>query len=216
MPRGKLIVLEGLDRAGKSTQCQLLVSSLQEAGLKVRHMRFPDRTTPIGQMINAYLAGDTESEDHVIHLLFSANRWEAAASIEADLRAGTTIIIDRYYYSGCVYSAAKHNPSMTLEWCRKPDVGLPRPDLCVFLDISADDAAKRGGYGTEKYEKKEMQDRVRELFETLMGRKEGEDFVRIDAGASLEEVQRKVKHEVDRCIERVDREDLALRVVEEW
>ncbi|EAT81696.2 hypothetical protein SNOG_11197 [Parastagonospora nodorum SN15] len=105
---------------------------------------------------------------------------------------------------------------MTLEWCRKPDVGLPRPDLCVFLDISADDAAKRGGYGTEKYEKKEMQDRVRELFETLMGRKEGEDFVRIDAGASLEEVQKKVKHEVDRCIERVDREDLALRVVEEW
>ncbi|KAH3998649.1 hypothetical protein HBI73_062260 [Parastagonospora nodorum] len=216
MPRGKLIVLEGLDRAGKSTQCQLLVSSLQEAGLKVRHMRFPDRTTPIGQMINAYLAGDTESEDHVIHLLFSANRWEAAASIEADLRAGTTIIIDRYYYSGCVYSAAKHNPSMTLEWCRKPDVGLPRPDLCVFLDISADDAAKRGGYGTEKYEKKEMQDRVRELFQTLMGRKEGEDFVRIDAGASLEEVQKKVQHEVDRCIERVDREDLALRVVEEW
>ena len=139
-----------------------------------------------------------------------------SASIEADLRAGTTIIIDRYYYSGCVYSAAKHNPSMTLEWCRKPDVGLPRPDLCVFLDISADDAAKRGGYGTEKYEKKEMQDRVRELFETLMGRKEGEDFVRIDAGASLEEVQKKVKHEVDRCIERVDREDLALRVVEEW
>lgn len=105
---------------------------------------------------------------------------------------------------------------MTLEWCRKPDVGLPRPDLCVFLDISAEDAAKRGGYGTEKYEKKEMQDHVRELFETLMGRKEGEDFVRIDAGASLEEVQKKVKVEVDRCIERVDREDLPLRVVEEW
>lgn len=96
MARGKLIVLEGLDRAGKSTQCQLLVSSLQDAGVKVRYMRFPgtrnqscigsscvaynisDRTTPIGQMINAYLAGDTESEDHVIHLSFSANRWEAA------------------------------------------------------------------------------------------------------------------------------------------
>lgn len=139
-----------------------------------------------------------------------------SASIQADLAAGTTIIIDRYYYSGCVYSAAKNNPSMTLEWCRKPDVGLPRPDMCIFLDISAEDAAKRGGYGTEKYEKKEMQDRVRELFETLMKRKEGEDFVRIDAGASLEEVQEKVKKEVDQCIERVDRESLPLRVVEEW
>lgn len=36
-----------------------------------------DRTTPIGQMINGYLNGETEQEDHVIHLLFSANRWEA-------------------------------------------------------------------------------------------------------------------------------------------
>lgn len=37
-----------------------------------------DRTTPIGQMINSYLTGGTDTEDHVIHLLFSANRWEAA------------------------------------------------------------------------------------------------------------------------------------------
>jgi dTMP kinase len=139
-----------------------------------------------------------------------------SASIQSDLAAGTTIIIDRYYYSGAVYSAAKHNPSMSLEWCRQPDVGLPRPDLCIFLDISSEDAAKRGGYGSEKYEKKEMQDRVRELFETLMQRKEGDDLVRIDAGANLDEVQRKVREEVDACIERVDKEDSPLRVMEEW
>jgi dTMP kinase len=86
----------------------------------------------------------------------------------------------------------------------------------VFLDISAEDAAKRGGYGTEKYEKKEMQDRVRGMFEVLMQRKEGEDLVRIDAGSSLEEVQKRVREEVDRCIERVDKEGLSLRVMEEW
>jgi len=141
---------------------------------------------------------------------------QPSSSIRADIEAGTTVIIDRYYYSGCVYSAAKNDPSMSLEWCRKPDVGLPRPDLCVFLDISAEDAAKRGGYGTEKYEKKEMQDRVRELFETLMERKEGEDFVRIDAGSSLDDVQTKVRKEADRCIGRVDDENLPLRVVEDW
>lgn len=38
--------------------------------------RFPDRTTQIGQMINAYLKGDTETDDAAMHLLFSANRWE--------------------------------------------------------------------------------------------------------------------------------------------
>ena len=127
-----------------------------------------------------------------------------------------TVIIDRYYYSGCVYSAAKQNPSMTLEWCRKPEVGLPRPDLCLFLDISAEDAAKRGGYGTEKYEKKEMQDGVRSLFEELMRKKEGEDFVRIDAGKSQDEVAAEVRQEADRCIERVAKGQLALRTVEEW
>ncbi|KAI4705896.1 hypothetical protein J4E81_000781 [Alternaria sp. BMP 2799] len=216
MARGKLIVFEGLDRAGKSTQCQMLVDDLQNDGIKVRHMRFPDRTTPIGQMINSYLSGQSEQDDHVIHLLFSANRWEAVPSIQADLAAGTTIIVDRYYYSGCVYSAAKQNPSMSLEWCRKPEVGLPRPDLCLFLDISADDAAKRGGYGTEKYEKKEIQDRVRELFETMMQKKEGEDFVRIDAGESMTDVAAKIRQEVDRCIERVAKGQLPLGTVEGW
>ncbi|KAI4621195.1 uncharacterized protein J4E87_006823 [Alternaria ethzedia] len=216
MARGKLIVFEGLDRAGKSTQCQMLVDDLQNDGIKVRHMRFPDRTTPIGQMINSYLSGQSDQDDHVIHLLFSANRWEAVPSIQADLAAGTTIIVDRYYYSGCVYSAAKQNPSMSLEWCRKPEVGLPRPDLCLFLDISADDAAKRGGYGTEKYERKEMQDRVRELFETMMQKKEGEDFVRIDAGESMTDVAAKIRQEVDRCIERVSKGQLPLGRVEGW
>lgn len=105
---------------------------------------------------------------------------------------------------------------MTLEWCRRPDVGLPRPDLCLFLDISAEDAARRGGYGTEKYEKKEMQDRVRQLFVALIQKKEGDDFIRIDAGSSLEDVQKRVRGEVDRCIKRVDETKLALRFVEEW
>lgn len=41
MPRGKLIVLEGLDRAGKTTQCQMLVEALQKDGHKVKFMRFP-------------------------------------------------------------------------------------------------------------------------------------------------------------------------------
>lgn len=137
-------------------------------------------------------------------------------SILADLAAGTTVIVDRYYYSGCVYSAAKQNPSLSLEWCRQPEVGLPRPDLCLFLDISAEEAAARGGYGTEKYEKKEMQDQVRKLFEVMMERKEGEEFVRIDAGRGLEEVQAEIREQVDRCIERVAKSRVPIRTVGEW
>ncbi|KAF2685347.1 thymidylate kinase [Lentithecium fluviatile CBS 122367] len=220
MVRGKLVVFEGLDRAGKSTQCEKLVEALQKDGVKVKHMRFPDRTTPIGQMINNYLSGESEQEDHVIHLLFSANRWEAASSIQDALKAGTTVIIDRYYYSGIVYSAAKHNPSLSLSWARQPDIGLPRPDVCLFLEISTKEAAKRGGYGEEKYEKKEIQDRVRELFGVLMEREgaEKEDFVRIDAGRGVDEVQRSISEVVRKVFEKVDGagpEGAPLRFVQE-
>jgi dTMP kinase len=84
----------------------------------------------------------------------------------------------------------------------------------LFLDISAEDAAKRGGYGDEKYEKKELQDRVRELFNVMMQSQEKDDFVRIDAGASIEEVQRKIREQVEQTISRVQSEQLPLRFVE--
>lgn len=74
--RGSLIVLEGLDRSGKSSQCSRLVSYLQEKGIPVEACRFPDRSTSVGQMISTYLANESELDDRTIHLLFSANRWE--------------------------------------------------------------------------------------------------------------------------------------------
>ncbi|KAL2134702.1 hypothetical protein VTI74DRAFT_11022 [Chaetomium olivicolor] len=162
--RGALVVLEGLDRSGKTTQVKLLEQRFVELGKKVKVMRFPDRTTPIGQMIDSYLKSQVEMDDHAIHLLFSANRWEAAKTISALLTSGTTVLCDRYYHSGIVYSAAKQNPSLTLSWARAPEVGLPRPDLVLFLDLDETQARARGGWGGEAYEKAEMQRRVRELF----------------------------------------------------
>ncbi|KAH8880555.1 thymidylate kinase [Thozetella sp. PMI_491] len=162
--RGALIILEGLDRSGKTTQVKLLEQRFIELGKKVKVMRFPDRTTPIGQMIDSYLKGQSEIEDHVIHLLFSANRWEAAKNIASLLHSGTSVICDRYYHSGIVYSAAKQNPTLSLAWARAPEIGLPRPDLVLFLDLDEAQAKLRGGWGGEVYEKAEMQRRVRELF----------------------------------------------------
>jgi len=74
--RGALIVLEGLDRSGKSSQCLKLASSLASQGFSVEAWRFPDRTTAMGKMISAYLSSKEDMDDRTIHLLFSANRWE--------------------------------------------------------------------------------------------------------------------------------------------
>ena len=75
-PRGAFIVFEGADRAGKSTQCQMLVEHLAASGVRAELWRFPDRTTAIGKMINSYLTSQSEIDDAAVHLLFSANRWE--------------------------------------------------------------------------------------------------------------------------------------------
>ncbi|KAM3503505.1 hypothetical protein MY11210_008689 [Beauveria gryllotalpidicola] len=165
--RGAFIVLEGLDRSGKTTQVKLLEQKFMEQGRPVKLMRFPDRTTPVGQMIDSYLKSAVRMDDHAIHLLFSANRWEAAEGIRSLLESGTNIICDRYTHSGMVYSAAKGLPGLRLPWARAPDVGLPRPDRVVFLDLDDATARARGGWGDEVYEKAAMQRQVRRLFGAL-------------------------------------------------
>ncbi len=215
--RGMLIVFEGLDRSGKSTQCERLVEYLRKGGENVEHMRFPNRTTPIGQMINNYLTGQTDQDDHVIHLLFSANRWEAAKTIECHIHSGTTVVIDRYSYSGAVYSAAKQIPNMDLAWCRQPEVGLPRPDLCLFLSLSSEEAAMRGGFGNERYEKQELQDRVRKLYgEMRKHDDEGEDIAVVDAGRSVDAVADEVVKAVKQAKVKLDSEGSELRHMRPW
>ncbi|KAG1787118.1 thymidylate kinase-domain-containing protein [Suillus plorans] len=192
--RGAFIVIEGLDRSGKSTQVSLLHDRLQDAQnagpTKVVILHFPIRTTAIGKMIDAYLHSESELDDHTIHLLFSANRWELASTITAHLEQGTTVLADRYAFSGIAFSARKGLP---YEWCRAPDVGLPAPDLTLFLNISPEVAATRAGYGLERYEKEEVQKGVKQVFDKI-GREMQEDggsegkWVEIDAGKTKEEV----------------------------
>jgi dTMP kinase len=149
--RGAFILLEGVDRCGKTTQAKLLLQRLVQMGIAATALRFPDRTTPTGTIINEYLQQQSEVDDRSIHLLFSSNRWEAASKILNLLNAGTTIVCDRYAYSGVAFSAAKVDigtgrPLLDLEWCKAPDRGLPAPDCVLFLDLSADQAEARGGY----------------------------------------------------------------------
>ncbi|KAI5479313.1 thymidylate kinase [Pseudohyphozyma bogoriensis] len=197
--RGAFIVFEGLDRSGKSTQVKTLVDKLRASGIKARDARFPDRTTTTGKMIDSYLRNATELDDRSIHLLFSANRWELAEGILKDLREGTTIVCDRYGFSGIAFSAVK---GLSYEWCQSPDVGLPQPDLVLFLDISPAAAAARGGYGGERYENSETQKRVREVF----GRIEadfggiGGNWRTVDAGGSLDEVGREIWEAVEQVV----------------
>lgn len=102
-----MVVVEGVDRVGKSTHAAHLVDRLKELGHPAKCLKFPDRTTVIGNIIDEYLKKSQVVDDHVVHLLFSANRWEWFESMKRDLESGTNLIVDRYVYSGVAYSAAK-------------------------------------------------------------------------------------------------------------
>lgn len=192
--RGALIVLEGCDRTGKTTQAQMLIDTLKKQDKKAEFMRFPDRSTCIGGIINSYLSCTSELEDHSIHLLFSANRWELVPKILSTLEAGTSVIIDRYAFSGVAFSGAKKD--MSLEWCKKSDVGLPRPDLVLFLDLSHEEAQRRAQFGEERYEKEEFQKKVYTNYQLL----KDETWKMIDANKTIEELQKVLVEEVVKTI----------------
>lgn len=169
--RGAFIVLEGCDRAGKTTQCKHLgnwmtallryfwsfiffvsifvgaVKSLMAKGHKAQYMNFPDRTTESGKKINAYLTNQKEFAHKDIHLLFTENRWEAKDKMEQLLRDGVTLIVDRYSYSGVAFSAAK---GLDIEWCKEAENGLLKPDLVLMLNMTAEAITKRGEFGKER------------------------------------------------------------------
>ena len=65
------------------------------------------------------------------------------------MKVGTSLIIDRYSYSGVAFSAAK---GLNLSWCKAPEVGLLTPDLVLYLDIAPNIAVECGDYGGERYE----------------------------------------------------------------
>ena len=204
--RGALIVIEGLDRAGKTTQVERLVARVQGAGQAAVQIKLPDRSTPTGRTINAYLtsASGGSLPDHAIHLLFAANRWEVLPSILAHLTAGTHVVVDRYSFSGAAYSAAKKVPALDLEWAWAPEIGLPVPDAVVYLTLDEEEQQRRGGWGEERYEKREMQRNVRESFEGVWRGVQGMGVrvVRVDAGEDVDDVSVKVWEGVRDAVER--------------
>lgn len=150
----------------------------------------------------------------ILATCLSCSKW-----IEDQIAKGCTIVCDRYYYSGMVYSAAKKNPCLTLEWTKPPEVGLPRPDAVIFLDLDPEEAEKRGGYGEEKYEKKEMQKQVKELFFDLeMFHGDEADMMVVDAGASVAEVHERILAQLRETLKAVAKGDIGreIRKVNPW
>ena len=181
--RGVFIAVEGCDKSGKTEQCRRLTEALRSVhNICVAPLRFPNRETRIGKIISDYLKEKQDMEDHAIHLLFAANRWEAAAEIENLLKSQTTLVVDRYSSSGIAYSASKEN--MILNWCKTQDIGLPKPDGTIYLRRPMMDATD----AHERYEMKDFQENIAKSFDSMRDN----DWYTVDGTRSIEEVHREV------------------------
>lgn len=138
--RGKIIVIEGTDKAGKGSQSRMLAETLKTLGKICVILDFPDYTTPIGIEIKTFLESKRDYPTEVKHLLFSANRWEKKKEIESMLENGTIIVMNRYWQSNLVYGVAN---GMDLNWLLLLDKGLPKEDIVVVILVNPSVSAKR-------------------------------------------------------------------------
>jgi dTMP kinase len=139
--KGKIIVLEGTDKAGKTSQSRMLAEALKVLGKVCVILDFPDYTTPIGMEIKSFLEGKRDNYTaEVKHLLFSANRWEKKKEIESMLENGTIIIMNRYWQSNLVYGVAN---GMDLDWLIQLDRGLPKGDIVLVILVNPSISASR-------------------------------------------------------------------------
>ena len=145
-----LVVLEGLDGAGKSTQLKRLREYLEKKCGTLEYIHFPRYDAPVyGELISRFLRGDFGSMESVhpqlVALLYAEDRHGAAPFIKEKLSQGVCVLLDRYVYSNIAYQCAKIKEPAEAErlrdWILQTEFGdfaLPKPDLNLFLDVPID------------------------------------------------------------------------------
>ncbi|MET9632161.1 dTMP kinase [Lentzea sp. NPDC006480] len=171
---GKLVVIEGLDGAGKRTLANGLTEALQAQGKSVTSHAFPR----YGQSVHADLVrdalygniGDLSDSVYGMAVLYALDRRGAADQIREDLEEHDVVLLDRYVASNAAYNAARLHQDENgefVEWVRALEIdrfGLPVPDLHLLLRVPVEVAAERAA-------KREQDDdsRARDIYESNSG-----------------------------------------------
>jgi thymidylate kinase len=147
--RGLLIVIEGGDGSGKTTQFNLLKNKLIKDGHSVETVDFPQYGNPSAVMVEKYLNGDfgtaKEVSAHQASIFYAADRYEASFRMKEWLAEGKMILANRYATSNMVHQSGKikniADRDKFLDWLDELEFkifDIPRPDLVFFMNISAE------------------------------------------------------------------------------
>lgn len=144
---GKLIVFEGTDGSGKSTQFQLLTKHLQADRVQFRTIVFPQYSEPSSALIRMYLGGEFGSKPSDVNAyaastFYAVDRYASYQKLWKDYyQAGGLVLSDRYTTSNAVHQASKEPPERRdafFRWLQDFEydrLELPRPDIVIYLDV---------------------------------------------------------------------------------
>ena len=143
---GLIVAIEGIDRAGKTTQTERLRASLEASGERVAVVSFPRYESFFGRTIRALLDGNGSTsaatlDARSMSLWYALDRWQAMGRLDP---AATVVLLNRYTLSNAVYQSARVPDAEADELFRWVlelefgELGLPQPDLTVILDVAAE------------------------------------------------------------------------------
>ena len=147
---GKLIVIEGTDGSGKSTQFRLLTQRLTDEGRKFQKLVFPQYAEPSSALIRMYLGGEFGSKPSDVNAyaasaFYAVDRYASYKKVWGEYyENGGLIVSDRYTTSNAVHQASKEpgeKQGEFLKWLYEFEyekLGLPAPDLTIYLDVPTD------------------------------------------------------------------------------
>lgn len=152
--KGKLIVFEGTDGSGKSTQFKLLCDRLNRQGTSFTRLVFPQYREPSSALIRMYLAGEfgshpSDVNPYAASAFYAVDRYASWKKVWGETyEQGGLILADRYTTSNAVHQAGKipeEEQPPFLDWLTDFEygkLGLPRPDAVVYLDMPTEESVK--------------------------------------------------------------------------
>ena len=192
--RGRFIVFEGIDGAGKTTQINLLANYLREQGRAVYCTAEPTESVSGGLLRDA-LSGVSRRTVCEMAAMFVFDRINHNVNpvngIQKMLADGFDVICDRYYYSSLAYQGSGTDP----EWVGNMNLTCPeimRPDVCIFLDLTPEQSMariNRGRATQEIYENEEKLTQVRNQFYRVFEDLKDRDHIQVvNAYRTVEEI----------------------------
>lgn len=193
---GYLIVFEGLDGSGQTTQAKLLEKFLEKRNKEVLLTKEPtegDNGTKVAPDIQKILTGKVDASDKKLQSLFIEDRrLHLENQIEPALEEGKIVICDRYKYSTIAYGTAQ---GVEKEYLEDKQKEFPEPDLTIFLDVPSDVCEERiGARGEERsiFENPEKLEKIENVYADLVKEYDME-LVKGNGNADAEKVSRRIQ-----------------------